>query len=79
MTKEVCDHVPCTEGEGVIGDGYHGGKRALRRFLLMPLCILILAVSLSACGGGDSDDSSGSSSGSGSKWDTMKWDKGTWE
>jgi hypothetical protein len=79
MTKEVCDHVPCTEGEGEIVAGYPKDKRVLRRFFLMPLCILILAVGLSACGGGGSDDSSGSDSGDSSKWDSMTWDNGTWE
>ena len=51
---------------------YSKKKRRFKRFFMLPSCLIILFISISACGDSNSNNSNSNN------WDELVWDQGNW-
>jgi len=51
---------------------YSKKNRRLNRLIMLPFCLIVLLLFMSACGDGDGEAYFGN------KWDELVWDLGNW-
>ncbi len=55
---------------------YSKKKRRFKRFFMLPFCLIILFISISACG--DSNSNNSKTTSNSNNWDELVWDQGNW-